>query len=359
MDDVIIFGRGWYYKEKKTGILEKYHIIAFLDNSVKTENKDEEEGIPVFHPHRISEIAEVPVLLMSVKFIDMWIQLIRMGVDPDRIRFGMQVRPYFEESEKMFGEWNAQIQAGLDAISIECKGERYYFSEAEQYRNIIRHFYKMKDPLIRTIAQMPVIPSSRRFGVERGKPVDRYYIEKFLKENQSDIHGDVMEVGENTYTKMFGSKIQCEYILHVNGWGENAIKGNLQTGEGIIENSVDCFICTQTLQSIYGIKKVVENIYKLLKPGGTALITVNGLGELSLFDYRNWGEYWRFTDQSLRMILEESFSKNNVSVTSFGNVKIAISFLYGICTEELNDSDFDYNDAQYQVIVAAKVKKEF
>jgi hypothetical protein len=39
-------------------------------------------------------------------------------------------------------------------------------------------------------------PVSREFGFDRGRPVDRHYIEAFLAERAGDIHGRVLEVGD-------------------------------------------------------------------------------------------------------------------------------------------------------------------
>ncbi|TIX96711.1 MAG: hypothetical protein E5V18_27200, partial [Mesorhizobium sp.] len=44
------------------------------------------------------------------------------------------------------------------------------------------------------------MPMSRSFGYDRGKPIDRYYIENFLQLNAADIHGRVLEIGDNSYT---------------------------------------------------------------------------------------------------------------------------------------------------------------
>ena len=47
-------------------------------------------------------------------------------------------------------------------------------------------------------------PISRYFGFDRGLPVDRYYIERFLARNASEIAGRVLEVGDDGYTRRFG-----------------------------------------------------------------------------------------------------------------------------------------------------------
>jgi hypothetical protein len=49
-------------------------------------------------------------------------------------------------------------------------------------------------------------PISSNFGVDRGVPLDRYYIEGFLIRNAGDVHGRVLEVATNGYTKRFGGE---------------------------------------------------------------------------------------------------------------------------------------------------------
>jgi hypothetical protein len=49
-----------------------------------------------------------------------------------------------------------------------------------------------------------VFPTSRVFGIDRGLPINRYYIEKFLARHAADIRGRVLEVADNAYTRKFG-----------------------------------------------------------------------------------------------------------------------------------------------------------
>ena len=216
----------------------------------------------------------------------------------------------------------------------------------------MRHLHEAYDPYVRWLAEMPVEQNGRAFGGEVGTPIDRYYIEHFLQKYSNRIYGDVMEVAESTYTYKFGHDIHNAYKLHVEGT-DGCIKGNLETGEGIYENSVDCFICTQTLQCIYDIHSVMRNVYKLLRPGGTALITAHGISQIAMYSYRNWGEYWRFTDMSLRRLAEEVFDKNKINIVSYGNMKTAMCFLYGLCQENLKKEDFEQTDEMFQFVLGA------
>ena len=61
-----------------------------------------------------------------------------------------------------------------------------------------------------------VTPIDGGFGQGRGKPVDRHYIEAFLRRHALDIRGRVLEVAEDTYAQLFGgSRVTQRDILHV------------------------------------------------------------------------------------------------------------------------------------------------
>ena len=58
-------------------------------------------------------------------------------------------------------------------------------------------------------------PIDSGFGLGRGKPVDRHYIEDFLRRHAADIRGRVLEVGEDAYTVEYGgARVTRSDILH-------------------------------------------------------------------------------------------------------------------------------------------------
>jgi len=203
-----------------------------------------------------------------------------------------------------------------------------------------------------------VRPVSRRFGLDRGEAIDRYYIEKFLHENRDLIKGVVLEVAGRKYTQKFGGeKVEQSLVLHTIPQKNVDIVGNLETGEGIPESRVDCFILTQTLLCIFDVFSAARNAVKVLKPGGVLLITVPGITQISRFDYERWGQYWSFTDQSLRKLFEKVATPGNIDIKTYGNVKTAAAFLYGLALHEIEKEDLDYNDNDYQLVISAAVRK--
>ena len=201
-------------------------------------------------------------------------------------------------------------------------------------------------------------PFNTVFGYNRGGPVDRYYIENFLQKQTDNIRGRVLEIGDNEYTLQFGgSKVIQSDILHIDKKNPKAtIIGDLSNIPHLPPSSFDCIILTQTLHLIYSYKEALETCYRILKPGGTLLITVPGISHI---DQGGWKKYWfwSFTDSSISRMLSEIFSAENVFVETFGNVLVATAFLYGIGLPEIKKEQMDYTDPHYQVIICATAVK--
>jgi hypothetical protein len=202
-------------------------------------------------------------------------------------------------------------------------------------------------------------PISNVFGLDRGTPIDRYYIEKFLLKNQDDIHGVVLEIGDSGYTQKFGkTNVTRSDVLHaVPGNPQATIIGDLSTGIGIPENTFDCMILTQTFPFIYDVKSAIRHSYAALAPGGVLLVTMAGISQISRYDMERWGDYWRFTTLSAEKIFEEVFPKDCLEIDSRGNVLSSIAFLHGLSVEEIDKGKLDFQDTDYQMLITVRAQK--
>ncbi len=193
----------------------------------------------------------------------------------------------------------------------------------------------------------------------RGLPIDRYYEEMFLHHYREDIRGHVLEIGDDRYTKKFGGKkVERSDVLHVQEGNPNAtIIADLTKSEGLTSEIFDCIICSHTLQFIYDVKEAVKTLYRILKPGGVLLAAGNGITKISRYDMERWGEYWHFTSLSTRLIFQELFPPQNVTVKAYGNVLAAVAFLHGIAAQELRKKVLDYHDPDYEILIAIRAVK--
>lgn len=202
-------------------------------------------------------------------------------------------------------------------------------------------------------------PISRVFGLDRGQAVDRYYVERFLMEHSAQIRGVVLEIGDDHYTRCFGgAQVARSEVLHaVAGNPQATVVGDLQTGEGIANETFDCVILTQTIQFLYDIPGAVETLHRCLRPGGVVLATVPGISQLSRYDMERWGEYWRLTSLSARRMFEQVFGLGAVTVSSYGNVLAAVALLQGISANEVRPAELDLVDPDYEVLIAVEAVK--
>ena len=202
-------------------------------------------------------------------------------------------------------------------------------------------------------------PISSDYGSSRGLEIDRYYIEKFLAEYSDDVQGRVLEIKHNTYTKKYGrDRVTQSDVLHpVEGNLDATIVADLTKADHLPSDNYDTIIFTQTLQVIYEIRTVIATLHRMLKPGGVLLATVSGMAQLSLDDFDHWGEYWRFTSLSARLLFEEAFYVGNVTVQPYGNVLAAISFLEGLACDDLKRSELDARDRRYEILIAIRAVK--
>jgi SAM-dependent methyltransferase len=203
-------------------------------------------------------------------------------------------------------------------------------------------------------------PLSRSFGADRGRPIDRWYIERFLERHRADVRGRVLEVAERTYTEWYGDgAVTSADVLYAEaGLPEASIVGDLTTGDGLPSAAFDCFICTQTLQFIFDVPAAVRGTRELLAPGGVLLCTLPALSQTSRVDRDRWGDWWRFTAGSARRLLGEAYGAGNVTVTAHGNALVAASFLYGMAAEEIEPQHLERDDDEYELVITARAVRD-
>jgi SAM-dependent methyltransferase len=201
-------------------------------------------------------------------------------------------------------------------------------------------------------------PISSHFGFERGQPVDRYYIERFLERHRADVRGRVLEVGDASYTRRFGGdRVTRSDVLHVHEGSPLAtVVADLADAGHIPSDSFDCIILTQTLHLVFDVHAAVATLHRILAPGGVLLATVPGISQI---DRGEWGEtwFWSFTRQSARRTFEMRFAPADVAVDQYGNVLAAIAFLEGLAGHELEEHELAVTDPAYPVCVAVRAVK--
>ena len=203
-------------------------------------------------------------------------------------------------------------------------------------------------------------PLSPIFGIDRGFPIERYYIEQFLNRHRSDVRGHCLEMGDASYIRKFGEdRVTRIDVMHLTeGNPASTIVADLTSADHVPSDTFDCIIFTQSLQMIYDMPAALRHLHRILKPGGVLLLTSHGISKIGRRLGRDrWGEYWRITTQSAQRLFADTFPGADVQVGSYGNVLTGCCCLHGIASEELAPEDLDHNDPDFEVIVTVRARK--
>lgn len=203
-----------------------------------------------------------------------------------------------------------------------------------------------------------VTPISPVFGLDRGQPIDRYYIDRFLDGHSRDLAGRGLEFGDTTYLDRFGGdRLDRKDVLSYVDTPGATLVGDLTGPEPLATDAFDCIVCTQTLQMIYDIDLAVRRLHQMLRPGGVLLATTHGLSKVGRYLGRDgWGEYWHPTRQGVTTLFERNFD-GEIEVEGFGNVLAAVASLEGLAAEELTAEELDYGDRDFDVLIGVRARR--
>lgn len=201
-------------------------------------------------------------------------------------------------------------------------------------------------------------PFSRNWGLDRGSPVDRYYIHSFVARHAADIHGTVLEVLDSDLTRRYGGdRVERSDVLDIDPGNRRAsVIADLRNAQSIPSNTYDCFILTQTLHLLDDMPAAIRHAHRILKPGGVLLVTFPCASMVSS-EYGSKGDHWRVTEAGARRLLGGAFADSTIDVRSRGNVLAITASLYGLAYEELGQTELESDDPEYPLIITVRAVK--
>jgi SAM-dependent methyltransferase len=193
-------------------------------------------------------------------------------------------------------------------------------------------------------------PLSESWGWDRGKAIDRWYIERFLEAHRDDIRGRVLEVKDDEYTQMFGSGVEQSDILDLNPENVRAtFVADLAAADAVPSGTFDCFVLTQVIQMTYDFRAAVGHAARMLKPGGVLLLTAPALNRID-----PESDYWRFTKDGVERLVADVFGDDRAEVRAHGNCLVTAAFLTGLSSEELRQRDLERDDGRFPLVITAR-----
>ena len=190
-------------------------------------------------------------------------------------------------------------------------------------------------------------PFSEWWGHDRGFPICRYYLEKFLDDHRRHIRGHCLEFMEDLYSTRYGAdRVTRVDVLHRDpGNPQATIVADLTKANNLPSNQFDTIVCTHVLHVVFDLQSIMKELFRILKPAGTLLVAVP---HVSMAD-PGWGELWRFTQEGLFRTLKLAFDGENIETFAFGNSLTAAGQIRGLVAEEFPYEELDTHDARFAV----------
>ncbi len=200
-------------------------------------------------------------------------------------------------------------------------------------------------------------PLSVVSGSDRGKSIHRYYLDRFMQEFAADIRGRCLEFQNDQYTSRFGGmRVTHLDILHKEGSGttkQATIVADLLAPNDLPSNAYQAVICTHTLHIVEDPQRFLNELRRLLAPGGVLLLGVPHVAGIQPW----WHELWRFTPEGLRLLAERSFGAGNVTLRSYGNTLTAAGAMRGLIAAEFTARELGLHDDRFAVEVCLRAVK--
>ncbi len=347
----IIWGTGHYCREK-IGNFSNNDIVAFVERT-----RIEFRGRKTILPSEIVEYSYDYIVVLSSHYAEIILEMVQMGIDHKKIIPGINYRPFlFDELEYISGGSKVEVMSdGMLMYVFKNKHNIKIESDAdwEQVRKLI-----CNENNVEWIKRIDTKPVGKKYGSDRGGSICRYYLNEFLQAYKSAVRGKVLEVGDRYYTEKFGTGVEESYVIHFgsNGIGDEFdFIGDLRDGKGIKNDFYDCIILTQVLDFVEDIRKTPDILINALKPGGKLLISVSGISTICRYDMDKYGQYWNFTDKSIRNMFTRADTE--CKVWTKGNCKVACAFLQGMGCKELTEEELEDTDEDFQVVIFAVVTR--
>jgi SAM-dependent methyltransferase len=187
------------------------------------------------------------------------------------------------------------------------------------------------------------------WGFERGTPIDRWYIERFLDDHRTVVGGRLLEVKEDLYGSRYGAARVDTVDIDVDN-PRATLHGDLCAPGTLPDNCFDAAIVTQTLQLVADPAAALRQLRAAVKPHGALLLSVPSISRLA-----GAGDRWRWTPVGFRELLAGQGLHGEVR--GYGNLLTARAFLLGMAAEDLRVRDLCHVDENYPLIVTAAITR--
>ncbi len=197
-------------------------------------------------------------------------------------------------------------------------------------------------------------PFSANFGFDRGTPIDRYYLHRFLESHRASITGDVLEIQAPGYTKRYGHDVRRAHTVDIDPRFGPTYVVDLARSRGVIPDAAyDCVLLPNTLALLRDIEGCLSAALRIVKPGGVILASTSVFVPL----LPDAPDYWRLSLAGWKEVLDRVWPNAEVGLEAHGNCLAAVAAMLGLASEELSGEELDVTDSRYPVLVTISARR--
>lgn len=190
-------------------------------------------------------------------------------------------------------------------------------------------------------------PFSSTYGFERGTPIDRYYLHKFLNTHRDVITGRVLEVQTTSAADRYGHGVSCAHTFDiVPDFTPTYLCDFTAATIPVPPHSYDCLVLPNTLPHFRDLDGGLANALRVVRPGGAILASAAGLLPLT----EDVADYWRLSPAGWRARLADAWPDADVTVEGYGNCLASVAAQFGLAHEELTAQELDVMDPRFPVL---------
>ena len=198
-------------------------------------------------------------------------------------------------------------------------------------------------------------PFSANFGFDRGTPVDRYYLHRFLEAHRPSITGDVLEIQSPGYTERYGHDVRRAHTVDIDPRFGTTYVVDLARSRGVIPDAAyDCVLLPNTLALLRDIEGCLAAALRIVKPGGVILASTSVFVPL----LPDLPDYWRLSVAGWHEVLDRVWQDTEFALESHGNCLAAVASMLGLATEEVTGEELDVKDPRYPVLVTVRARRK-
>jgi hypothetical protein len=202
-------------------------------------------------------------------------------------------------------------------------------------------------------------------GRQSGRPVIRYYWDRFVEAHCADITGICLEIGSTVTIRRLGgqSVTQADGVDVTQHSDEISLVADLSRADHLAGDTYDCFVIPFTTHLIYDVEAALYHSVRILKPGGVLLVNFPCVdyyfaSGLDMGTGKPLFVFWWFTPIHVENLLRRAgLTSADYQIRIDGNLFARVAYQMNMPAEELSQAELDHIDHGHPLVISVRAVK--